>query len=126
MSAVPWQKELGLSYKHIALQCKFMAGELLLVAGIACVQTLTVKDRVYRQRAESPVTKPSLSSSLPLVSIPRSHYVQCHMHAHRRTGIPITARTEVPREVFCIIPYLGLDALAQLPTTNSMLENDVN
>lgn len=108
MTAVPWQKELGLSYKHINLQCKFMAWELLLVAGIACVQTLRVKDREYRQRAESPVTKPSLSSSLPLVSIPRSHYVQCHMHAHRRTGIPITVRAEVPREVFCMHSVLGV------------------
>lgn len=95
-------------YKHIGLQCQFMAGEPLPEAGIACVQKLAEQDRVYRQRAKPPATKPPPSASLPLVSIPRSRYVQCPVRAHGHTGIPILARTEAPREVFCMNSVLGV------------------
>lgn len=75
---------------------------------MARVQKLAEQDRVYRQRATSPVAKPPPSPSLRLVSIPRSHYMQGRVRAHRHTGIPIAARMEVSREAFCMNSVLGV------------------
>lgn len=85
VGATPWQKIPCMYYKHIALQYKFMAGKVLLLQGLPGVE-------ICRERPDVQTACPVmghrlvLSLSLPLISIPRSHFGQCHMHRH--TGIP--------------------------------------
>lgn len=109
VGATPWQKKPCMYYKHIALQHKFMAGKVLfLLQGLPGVEICRERPDV---QTACPITghRVALSPSLPLISIPRPHFGQCHMHRHIDTQeCPVTARTVVPREVFCMLSILGV------------------
>ena len=86
VGATPWPKKPCMYYKHIALQYKFMAGKVLfLLQGLPGME-------ICRERPDMQIACPitghrvAFSASLPLISIPRPHFGQCHMHRH--TGMP--------------------------------------
>lgn len=109
--------------RHADLTRRFVAGKPLCLAGTARAQTLAKKGCVCTRTAES-VTEPSSPFLQFLSPGPVVHSARwAHTDARAYPG----AGHECQGRCVTWIPFLGLEALARLPATNSRVpENDVN
>lgn len=129
--AIKWvqllgKRNLALYYKHIALQYKFIAGKVLFFYGRDClVWKFAEKGLMCRQHAQSRVTE--LLSPHPCLSFLFPGLISGSVICTDIQEYPITARTVVPREVFCMLSILGVRSTGSAANYKLLhVEDDVN